>query len=218
MKLKNLKLFIGFVLSIILVMSAITITGCTYTDTNDGTEDTFSAETAKKDTSQTDKDTKASLSFKNAPQDFSLNLYWSTGVLSPQYCYSYNISCGPGLEGVFEYQPGYGLESASDAWVTEFNISAESMDDLYVLLEENDFFRDVWEKSVPSEGGSYIIIKINANNNSYEIPPDFELKSEDFQKINKVYDFVKNLVPETIWTEMERMQAEFEKSYQEYED
>ena len=37
---------------------------------------------------------------------------------------------------------------------------------------------------------------------------------EDSKKISEVADFVKNLVPENIWTDMEKRQKEFEESFE----
>lgn len=216
---KNFMSFIAATLSFLLILSAIVLPGCMPYGVDNGKKDIASDNTGKKDGTETTEDNgTAEVLYKNAPQDFSIKLKWNTGSLPPPYNYSYDISCGSGLNGSFEYQGGHGLSQTPEPWITDFDISADNMDDLYVLLEKNDFFRDKWEKSEPSIGGSYTIIKISANSKNYEIPPDFELKTEDTQKINEVADFINSLVPEKIWIEMQRQQSEFEKSYEEYEN
>lgn len=151
---------------------------------------------------------------QNIPEDFSTKLYWDTGSLPPEYHYYYLITIGPGPEGRFDYQSGYGEPPAPDIWVAEFSVSFVKLNELYEFLDGNGFFRDSWEKVEPSIGGSYHIINITANDKTYEIPPDFELNPEDSKKISEVADFVKNLVPENIWTDMEKRQKEFEESFE----
>lgn len=99
--------------------------------------------------------------------------------------------------------------------VIDFDISIESMDSLYVFLEENNFFRDKWDKAAPSIGGSYTIIKISASGKTYEIPPDYELKPEDAKVIDKAAYSINSMVPEQTWAEIQKLQSKFEKSYEE---
>ncbi|OGF99953.1 hypothetical protein A2Y99_02545 [Candidatus Gottesmanbacteria bacterium RBG_13_37_7] len=123
---------------------------------------------------------------QNIPENFSTKLYWDTGSLPP----------------------------APDIWVAEFSVSSIKLNQLYEYLDGNGFFRDSWGKVEPSIGGSYYKINITANDKTYEIPPDFELNPEDSKKISEVADFVKNLVPENIWADMEKRQKEFEESFE----
>ena len=221
MRIKRLNAIIpiiAVVLLFVLVAGVSGISGCQPVATDISKKDIVSKDTDKKNDIETQgvTDTLTPL-YENAPEDLSIRFHWDTGTLPPQYNYYYIISAGPGLKGKFEYQAGYGLPPAPEAWVTDFAVTAGNMDELYSLLEENDFFRESWDKTEPSIGGSFSSMKITANGQSYEIPPDFELKSEDVQIINKIADFIKSLVPEKIWVEMERRQQEFEKSYEDYE-
>ncbi|MCL5986910.1 MAG: hypothetical protein M1371_10185 [Actinobacteria bacterium] len=151
---------------------------------------------------------------QNTTEDFSTTLYWDTGSLPPEYHYYYLITIGPGPEGRFDYQPGYGKPPAPDIWVMEFSVSFVKLNELYEFLNGNGLFRDSWEKVEPSIGGSFYKITITANDKTYKVPPDFELKPKDSKKISEVADFVKNLVPENIWTDMEKRQKEFEESFE----
>jgi len=213
---KNLMLLFLAIFSIILFLSVAIMPGCKPYSQDNNISDIGQDDKGKKDgTETTGTDSNAELIYKNAPQDFSVQLRWNTGSLPPPYNYSYGIYCGPGLSGRFEYQGGYGLPEMPKPWTTDFEVSSGIMDDLYMLIEKNDFFRDRWEKSEPSIGGSYKIITIDANGINYKIPPDFELKHEDVQKINEVADYINSIVPKTIWEEMQRQQSEIEKSYEE---
>ena len=213
---KNFMSFFAASLSSLLILSAILLPSCMPSGADNKKIDIALDDIDKKDGAETTENNSAAVVlYKNAPQDFSITLKWGTGSLPPPYNYSYNISCGPGLNGSFEYQGGNGLSQIPEPWITYFDINAGNMDDLYLLLEKNDFFRDRWEKSEPSIGGSYTIIKIISNRKNYDIPPDFELKTEDAQKINEAADLINSLVSEKIWIEMQRKQSEFEKSYEE---
>jgi len=217
MKIKDLKNFISFIaaaLFFVFILSAIALPGCIPSGIDDGKKYTASDNTGNKDTSGTTIDgDSAEVIYNNAPKDFSVQLTWSTGALPPPYHYSYSISCGLGLKGIFAYQNGKSLSEGQEPMIIDFNTSIESMNGLYVFLEENNFFRDKWDKAAPSIGGSSTIIKIGANGKTYKIPPDYELKPEDAKIINKAAYLINGMVPEQTWVEMQKLQNEFEKTY-----
>jgi len=156
-----------------------------------------------------------STQYQAAPEDLSIELYWNTGPLPPRYHYYYLINIGPVLEGKFEFLPGYEeYPPVPEVWTIGFSVNAAKMDELYNYLGKNNFFRDKWEKIEPSIGGPHSYMTITANGQKYDIPPDSELKPEDTKKTDEIADFVRSLVPEDIWTEMEKRQKEFEESYE----
>jgi hypothetical protein len=219
MKRKGFKIFIPFIaaaLSFVFILSAIILPGCIPSGIDAGKKDAASDDTGKKDASETTfEDNNAGVLYNNAPGDFSVQLTWSTGALPPPYYYSYSISCGPGLKGIFAYRNGKNLSQDQDPVIIDFDTSIESMDGLYVFLEENNFFGNKWDKAAPSIGGSSTIIKIRASGKTYEIPPDYELNPEDAKIINKAAYLINTMVPEQTWIEMQKLQSEFEKSYEE---
>jgi|WetSurMetagenome_2_1015567.scaffolds.fasta_scaffold229056_2 hypothetical protein len=214
---KSIKNFISFMAAVfffIFILSAIVLPGCSSYDIGDAKNDNASDTAGNKDTYETTIDgDNAEVIYNNAPTDFSTQLTWSTGALPPPYHYSYSISCGPGLNGIFLYQNWKNLSQNLKPMEIDFKTSIESMDGLYVFLKENNFFRDKWEKAAPSIGGSYTIIKISANGKIYEIPPDYELKPEDLKVINEAAIIINSMVPEQTWVKMRELQSEFEKSY-----
>ncbi|MCG2791196.1 MAG: hypothetical protein L6305_05550 [Actinomycetia bacterium] len=156
---------------------------------------------------------------KECPEDLTVTFYWTTPPLSPEYNYYYGITIGPGLQGLFEYQPGYPDTSweplSPDVWEVSFEVSQDQADHLYQLLIENSLFKRRWEKTDEvAIGGGSSSIKIIANGKKYDkIPGDSEIKPEDRKKVDKVSGYLKEMVPTNIWQEMEERQNQFEKSY-----
>jgi len=150
---------------------------------------------------------------KEYPEDLIVKFYWDTGTLPPEYYYYYRIIIGPGLQGLFEYQPGYGEPPAPDVWRVNFTVSKDQLGYLYQLLVENNLFKDKWETTEMAVGGSVSSIAITANGREYKIPSNAELKKEDSIKIDIVSDYLRGIVPTYIWEEMEKRQNQFEESF-----
>jgi len=156
---------------------------------------------------------------KECPEDLTVELYWNTPPLSPEYNYYYGITIGPGLKGLFEYQPGYPDTSweplSPDVWEVSFEVSQDQVDYLYQLLIENNLFKRRWGKTDEvAIGGSSSSIKIIANGREYDkIPGESEIKPEDGKKVAAVSDYLREMVPTNIWEEMEERQSQFEESY-----
>ncbi len=155
---------------------------------------------------------------KECPEDLTVKFYWNTGTLPPEYQYYYQITVGPGLQGLFEYQPGYPGTSweplSPDVWEVSFEVSQDQVDHLYQLLIENDLFKRRWKTTDEvAEGGSSSYITIIANGRKYDkIPDDLEIKSEDRKKVVAASNYLREMVPTNIWEEMEERQSQFEKS------
>ena len=156
---------------------------------------------------------------KECPEDLTVRFYWNTPPLSPEYNYYYGITIGPGLKGLFEYQPGYPDTSweplSPDVWEVNFEVSQDQVDHLYQLLIENNLFKRRWEKTDEvAEGGSSSSIRIIANGREYDrIPNESEIKPEDRKKVAPVSKYLREIVPTNIWEEMEERQRQFEESY-----
>jgi len=212
MKIKNSKKFLPVIaaaLFFIFIFPVIVLQGCAPADSGAQKKDNVSDNTGSNGTSNTTgDDSNAGVIYDNAPQDFSVQLTFSTGSLPPPHYYSYSISCGPGQKGVFTYQDQKNFSQDSGPLVIDFDITVESMDGLYVFLQENNFFRSKWDKAEPVIGGSYTVIKINANGKTYNIPPDSELKPEDAKMIGNAAQYINSLVPESIWVQIQKLQAD----------
>jgi len=146
--------------------------------------------------------------------DFEISLYWDTGSLPPQYHYYYFIKLDSTLNGYIEYQPGYGDPPAPEVWKSNFTINRSNLEVIYLLLEKNNFFRNSWEKTEPSIGGSYNSITIKKEGKTYKIPGDFELKKDDALKVGELSNHIRGLVPDQLWEEIKEMQQKFENTYE----
>jgi hypothetical protein len=147
-------------------------------------------------------------------EDLTIKFYWDTGTLSPEYYYYYRITIGPGLKGIFEYQPGYGEPPAPDVWNVDFDVSQGQIDQLYRLIIDNNLLKEQWEKTDEiAEGGSYSSMKIILDSRDYNIPAESELKREDIKKTSEVSDYLIEMVPSYIWEEMESRQNQFQESF-----
>ncbi len=146
-------------------------------------------------------------------RELTVELYWNTGAIPPEYYYYYRITVGPELKGLFEYQPGYGEPTAPEVWEVDFKVSEEQMDMLYRLINENNLLKNEWDvtEEIP-EGGSASSLTITYNGTEYEIPGEYVLVAEERSKVNKVTDYLRGIVPAEIWNEMGDRQSQFEES------
>ncbi|MBM3707626.1 MAG: hypothetical protein FJW69_04680 [Actinobacteria bacterium] len=144
-------------------------------------------------------------------QDFFNNLekIYDVGALPPPYHYYYEIKIGPGEQCFFEYQPGYGEQPAPQVWKSSFNVSQKQLDSLYRLLVDYNFFRKTWKEGEIPCGSDSTSIEIKAGSKIFKIPSDSSLKGDDASEVREVAEFIKELVPQKIWSEMQAMQQDF---------
>jgi hypothetical protein len=143
-----------------------------------------------------------------------VKLHWDTGTLPPEYYYYYRITVGPGLKGLFEYQPGYGEPPAPEVWEVDFEVSEKQMDKLYQLIVENNLLKNEWGVTEEiAEGGSSLSLTIIHDGTEYEIPGEYDLVAEERSKVNKVTDYLRGIVPSSIWNEMGDRQSQFEELF-----
>jgi len=152
---------------------------------------------------------------KNTPEDFEISMHYDVGALPPQYHYYYEIKIGPTEQCFFEYQPGYGEPPAPQVWKSSFNVSQEHLDSLYRLLVDYNFFRKTWKEGEIPCGSDSTYFEIKAGSKIFKIPSDSSLKGDDAAKVREIAEFIKELVPQKIWSEMQAMQQDFEHSYDE---
>lgn len=147
------------------------------------------------------------------PEDFSLSFYWNTGALPPQYRYEYVITIGPGQQGELDFIPGYDGAQGSERWVAPFNLSSEEIEGLYAVLSENDLLRTRWKTGRGLIGGSTTSLLITAFGNEYQIPSISVLEEDEKELVETAMDAVREVVPESIWEEMNTRQADYENSH-----
>ena len=148
----------------------------------------------------------------NYPADFSLVLDWDTGALPPEYHYQYTVTIGPGPQGEFSYHPGC-EENASLAWITPFDVTDTDLQSLFAYLKENNILRNRWESGQPLLGGQGTRIIIDAFGQRYVIPSISEVSTKERELVEQTIELIRTYVPETIWTEMEQQQTDYESSF-----
>lgn len=136
------------------------------------------------------------------PADFSIGFFWSVGALPPPYHYSYQILVSAEGKGQFIYQEGYEGEDAKEPITREFTLSQEQLQGLYEMMLQKDLLRETWEKGEILLGAPSTAMKITAAGKSYEVPDDASMTTTDRKAVNEVYDFLRALLPQSIWDEL----------------
>jgi len=148
------------------------------------------------------------------PHDFGLVLEWDTGALPPEYHYQYTVTIGPGPQGEFTYHPGY-EENAPLAWITPLYVTETDLQSLYTFLNDNNVLRNRWDSGQPLLGGQSTRIIINALGQQFVVPSISEVSQKERDLVEKTIESIRARVSESIWSEMERRQAEYESSFYE---
>jgi hypothetical protein len=146
------------------------------------------------------------------PADFSVELAWNTGSLPPEHTYNYIINIGPEMQGVLEYQFGYGDSTNNNSYSEEFQITQEVIEQLYYDLQ--DMFREDWEVGETADGGPASSLTLSAYNTHYHIPSLSKLSSDDYARMDAAIETIRNAVPVELWQEMQTRQQNYEKNYE----
>jgi hypothetical protein len=136
------------------------------------------------------------------PADLKISYGWNTGALPPKYHYSYEIVIQADGSGQFIYQQSYAGDGAPMPSVSTFIVPAEKMNQLYQLLLTKNILRTDWAQKEPLIGGSSSSMQIITEGKTFSIPNDAIMINQDRSDSAEVYDFIKTLVPVSIWDEL----------------
>jgi hypothetical protein len=136
------------------------------------------------------------------PADLKITYGWNTGALPPKYHYSYEIVIQADGSGQFIYQQSYAGEGAPMPSVSVFTVPNEKINQLYQLLLTKKILRTEWAKNEPLIGGSSSDMQIVAEGKTFSIPNDTVMINQDRSDSAEVYDFIKTLVPVSIWDDL----------------
>ena len=136
------------------------------------------------------------------PADLKITYGWNTGALPPKYHYSYEIVIQADGSGQFIYQQSYAGDGAPMPSVSTFIVPAEKMNQLYQLLLTKNILRTAWAKNEPLIGGSSSDMQIVAEGKTFSIPNDAVMINQDRSDSAEVYDYIKALVPVSIWDDL----------------
>ena len=136
------------------------------------------------------------------PADFSFEFRWNVGALPPPYYYSYAILVAADGKGQFIYQEGYEGEDARQPAVSEFTLSQEQLQELYEMMLQRDLLREKWEQGEILPGAPSAAMWITAAGKTYEVPDDATMQVADRKAVTEVYDFLRTLLPQSIWDDL----------------
>lgn len=136
------------------------------------------------------------------PDDFNLTLSWYTGHMADEAdMYSYGITIGPTVEGLFTYRSGDQIQQLSES----FTISNDELDLFYKKLLEMGAISNDWQMGDPIDGGPMFDLSIVAGGRHYAFPLYSETVEDERKLIDEVLKEAEALVPDVLWTEMERL-------------
>jgi hypothetical protein len=136
------------------------------------------------------------------PADLKITYGWNTGSLPPKYHYSYEIVIQADGSGQFIYQQSYAGNGAPMPSVSTFTVPNEKISQLYQLLLTRNVLRTEWAKKEPLIGGSSNDMQIGAEGKTFSIPNDAVMINQDRSDSAEVYDYIKTLVPVSIWDDL----------------
>lgn len=140
------------------------------------------------------------------PADFTITYSWRDGSVAPEFYSEYEITIGPGGEGVIRYTPTYPGDGVP-VWERTFALTPAQLDELYRLARADDAIRNDWQTEPPPIGGPSKSATIVADGQTYEIPAD--LTEEEATSIGGLYPAVDGLVPTEVRDELEAMRSAF---------
>jgi len=142
-------------------------------------------------------------------KDFSVRYTWCEGSVPPPHHYEFRIELGPGHQGLITFWPDY-PQFDSPEWEIAFTVSRDDLARLYDLLQSTDAFRLAW--STPENmpvGDSLEWLKINLNQQQFSIPSN----AEPSEALPSIYKFIRSLVPEEVWTDLNERHQEYVENY-----
>ncbi|MFC1934185.1 hypothetical protein ACFLXX_03425 [Chloroflexota bacterium] len=148
------------------------------------------------------------------PEDFAVTYKWIEGSVPPPYHYEYEIHIGPGEKGRITFYPNYPMEKPP-VWIEEFQLDNMTLNSLYELIVEKGILVRDWTIVEDAEVGDKLEwIEGVANTIHFEVPSTIE----ESAIVESIYEFIRSLVPERIWTRLMSQQKQYEIDYLESQE
>ena len=145
------------------------------------------------------------------PSDFSAEYKWREGSVPPPYHYEYIINIGPGTRGEMLFFPDYPSDE-TPVWREDFGVSNDKLSALFALINEKEVLSANWrEMENPPVGGELEWLKVTANGTQVLVPS--LLIEEQSTAISAVFQAIRSLVPESIWTDLMARREQYEQHY-----
>lgn len=144
------------------------------------------------------------------PADFAVVYTWQAGSMPPPYHHEYSIYIGPQAGGEIVFHPDYPSD-ATPRWKETFMVADELLDELYRLILKNDFAGKKWpEDQVDAIGGSQDWIKITMDGKTVMMPS----RAGKDERVSSLFAFIRDLVPESIWTNLKARRERYVRDYE----
>jgi hypothetical protein len=135
---------------------------------------------------------------------------WCAGSMPPPHHHEYTIRVGPGLQGEIVFYPDYPGEN-TPVWTEPFEVCEEALDGLCALVAARVLNREWAKVDDGAVGGSLQWMSGTVDGQRFKIPSRVEGK----EALQPVYDAVKALVPDAIWTKLQAQREQYERNYEE---
>jgi len=149
------------------------------------------------------------IEIRMSPEDFTVIYRWIEGSVPPPYYYEYEIHVGPGEKGRIIFSPDYPMEDPP-VWIEEFHLDNATFNRLYELIVEKDILMRDWTRMEDNTVGDELEwIEGVANTIHFKVPSAIE----ESEIVESIYEFIRSLVPERIWTKLMSQQKQYEIDY-----
>ncbi len=153
------------------------------------------------------------------PKWTDIMYHYQTGTIPPPHYYKYDLTINSAGFGTLVYYPDY---SEMDSWVFALKFSEDDINKLDNIISESNILNE----SIPSLPDSLLpvggplqnmTVVLEQDPNLDQIPP--RVSTPYFpaagykEKVDKIYDEIKNMVPQTTWDEIKTRKDEFIKNY-----
>lgn len=145
--------------------------------------------------------------------------HYQTGTIPPPYYYKYDLTINSAGFGTLVYYPDY---SEMTSWVFALKFSEEDINKLDKLISESNLLNETIP-SLPDSlhpiGGPLksLTIVLEQDPNLDQAPPRIKtpyFPAEEYkEKINSIYEEIRNLVPQSTWDEIKTRKDEFIEKY-----
>jgi hypothetical protein len=150
-----------------------------------------------------------------------LTYHYQTGTVSPIYFYSYDLTLNTTGDISLVYSPGY-ITQQTETWSYKLKTGQQNIDTLNSMLASSCIFDSTIEALPPERtpiGGSLqnMVIVLKQDELLDQAPkritvPYFPKCEVIKETLKTIYEYIKSLVPENTWNEINAKKEEYIKS------
>jgi|WetSurMetagenome_2_1015567.scaffolds.fasta_scaffold602403_2 hypothetical protein len=153
----------------------------------------------------------------------SIQYFYNSGPLPPQYHYDYNISIT--REGIGNITCNIGYDKSLPGIIYDFKLSKDTIDLIDKAINQSGVLTEEIESLPPNKhpiGGSLknvrIVLEVPKADSLLDRPPRVketpEFPVEKYrEKLDRFYSTITSLIPKYIWDDVELKRKDFEENY-----